>query len=392
MPGNGVDERVVICVESAQDTERIVNLLGSLNISGIGCSDYTAASDQITQGAAAIILSGSPTILRRSSDVLSVLHAQPAWSAIPIIFIVEESASAAMFLEDLPLGVTFLELPIRVNTLTSVTRIALNARRNQYMVRNLLQERERLVDQLRLEAKMKNEFLATLAHELRNPLAPVRTGLRILRISPPGQPVTQTLEMMDRQVCHLVRLIDDLLDISRITCGKLELRKQRVSLQTLLSDAVETSRPLIEAANHTLTVSAPDEPILLDVDPIRLAQVISNLLNNAAKYTPHGGYITLTARGTDDTVQIEVRDNGIGLSPDMLTKIFTMFSQVSSADSQSQNGLGIGLALARRLTEMHGGTVEAMSAGPGKGSSFTVTLPWSGKDRMTANQEHKASA
>ena len=260
------------------------------------------------------------------------------------------------------------------------------------MVRNLLQERERLVDQLRLEAKMKNEFLATLAHELRNPLAPVRTGLRILRISPPGQPVTQTLEMMDRQVFHLVRLIDELLDISRITCGKLELRKQRVSLQTLLSDAVETSRPLIEAANHTLTVSAPDEPILLDVDPIRLAQVISNLLNNAAKYTPHGGYITLTARGTDDTVQIEVRDNGIGLSPDMLTKIFTMFSQVSSADSQSQNGLGIGLALARRLTEMHGGTVEAMSAGPGKGSSFTVTLPWSGKDRMTANQEHKASA
>jgi signal transduction histidine kinase len=382
MPGNGLDERVIICVESAYDAERIVNLLASLDINGVSCPDYVAASDQVSQGAAAVILSGSPTILQRSSEILSVFHAQPAWSAIPIIFIVEESATAAMFLEDIPLGVTFLERPIRVNTLTSVARLALNARRNQYTVRNLLQERERLVDQLRAEAKMKNEFLATLAHELRNPLAPVRTGLRILRISPPGEPTTQILEMMDRQVCHLVRLIDDLLDISRITCGKLELRKQRVSLQSLLSDAVETSRPLIDAGNHTLTVSAPDESILLEVDPIRLAQVISNLLNNAAKYTPHGGNITLTARGTDDTVQIEVRDDGIGLSPEMLTKIFTMFSQVSSADLHSQGGLGIGLALARRLTEMHGGTVDAASAGPGKGSSFTVTLPCMTKGRV----------
>jgi signal transduction histidine kinase len=186
----------------------------------------------------------------------------------------------------------------------------------------------------------------------------------------------QALEMMERQVSHLVRLIDDLLDISRITCGKLEIRKQKVSLKSLLSDAVETSRPLIDAGKHTLTVIEPDKPITLEVDPTRLAQVISNLLNNAAKYTPNGGAITLTARSKEDTIQIEVKDTGIGLSPEMLSNIFVMFSQVAPMNTHSQGGLGIGLTLARRFTEMHDGTLEAASLGLGKGSSFTITLPY----------------
>jgi CheY-like chemotaxis protein len=185
--------------------------------------------------------------------------------------------------------------------------------------------------------------------------------------------------MMDRQVRHLVRLIDDLLDISRITRGKLELRKQKIPLTLLLSNAVESSKPLLDSGKHTLTISAPEGLITLDVDPIRLAQVISNLLNNAAKYTPSGGAITLTARHTNDTVQIEVKDTGIGLSPQMLTKVFDMFSQVEPSAARSQGGLGIGLTLARRLTEMHNGTVEASSPGPGQGSTFTVTLPYTEK-------------
>jgi CheY-like chemotaxis protein len=185
--------------------------------------------------------------------------------------------------------------------------------------------------------------------------------------------------MMDRQVRHLIRLIDDLLDISRITRGKLELRKQRVPLALLLSNAVESSKPLIDSGKHTLTISVPDEPINLDVDPVRLAQVISNILNNAAKYTPNGGAISLTARHEHDTVQIEVKDNGVGISPQMLTKVFDMFSQVEPSMTRSQGGLGIGLTLARRLTEMHNGTVEAASPGPGQGSTFTVTLPYAEK-------------
>lgn len=379
MVRHSLEERVLICVESAQDAARIVDLLGSLGIEGAPCAGYEQLCDHIERGAGAIILSEPPNILHADSRLLSILHTQPTWSAIPTIIISAESPRVDELSEELPLGTTLVERPVRIKTLTSIIRIALHARRNQYMVRDLLQERESLVELLRHEATIKNEFLATLAHELRNPLAPIRTGLQILRLSPTGKPNTQTLEMMERQVRHLIRLIDDLLDISRITRGKLELRKQRVPLALLLSNAVESSKPLIDSGRHTLTISAPDEPITLDVDPVRLAQVISNLLNNAAKYTPNGGAISLTARHQDGEIQIEVKDNGVGLSPQMLTKVFDMFSQVEPSMTRSQGGLGIGLTLARRLTEMHNGTVEAASPGPGQGSTFTVTLPYTEK-------------
>ena len=376
MPSGSLEERVLICVESAQDATRIVGLLGSLGIEGAPCASHSELCDQIERGTAAIIISEPPNISDSDSRLLSILRAQPPWSAIPIIIIPHESTDTEELSEALSFGATLVERPVQIKTLASITRIALHARRNQYTVRDLLHERETLVDLLRREAKLKNEFLATLAHELRNPLAPIRNGIQILRLSPASAPAMQTLEMMDRQIHHLVRLIDDLLDISRITRGKLELRKQKVPLTLLLSNAIESSRPSIESGKHSLTLSAPDEPITLDVDPVRLAQVISNLLNNAAKYTPNGGTITLTARHKDDTVRIEVKDTGIGLSPQMLTKVFDMFSQADPSMIRSHGGLGIGLTLARRLTEMHNGTVEASSPGLGQGSTFTVILPY----------------
>lgn len=375
MPRHSPEERVIIFVESTQDATRIVDLVSSLGIEGVPCADYSELCDQIEKGVAVIILSEVSVISDSGSRLASLLHAQSPWSTIPTILIPEDSASTDELAEDLRLGVTTLERPVHMRTLSTVIRIALEARRNQYIVRDLLRERGALIVQLRHEADMKNEFLATLAHELRNPLAPIRTGLEVLRRAPPGDPVTRTLDMMERQVTHLVRLIDDLLDVSRITRGKLELRKQKVPLSLLLSNAVESSRPLVDAGKHTLTISEPDEVITLNVDPTRIAQVVSNLLNNAAKYTPKGGTIALTARHKDDTIQIEVKDNGIGLSPEMLTKVFDMFSQVEPSMTRSQGGLGIGLTLARRLAEMHNGTVEALSAGPGCGSTFTVTLP-----------------
>ena len=370
-----VEERVLIRVSSSQDATRIGDLVKSMGVEGVACPDFTELYNHIEEGVAAIILSELPTTSDGASRFLSILHAQPPWSSIPTIIIPEDSASTDALAQELMLTVTTLERPIHMRTLSTVIRIALQARRNQYMVRDLLNERGDLVVQLRHEATMKNEFLATLAHELRNPLAPIRTGLQVLRRTPTGEPITRTLDMMERQLSHLIRLIDDLLDVSRITRGKLELRKQEVPLSVLLSNAVEASRPLIDAGRHTLTISVPDDPIMLTVDPTRIAQVVSNLLNNAAKYTPHGGVIALTARRKDDTVQIQVTDNGIGLSPQMLTKVFEMFSQVDPSITRSQGGLGIGLTLARRLTEMHNGSVEATSAGPGAGSTFTVTLP-----------------
>ncbi len=375
MPRVSPEERVIICVGSAQDAARIVDLVGSLGIEGVPCGDYSELCDQVEHGVAVIILSELPTISDGASRLFSILHTQPPWSTIPTIIIPDDSTSTDSLAEELLVSVTILERPIHMRTLSTVIRIALEARRNQYRVRDLLDERASLVIQLRQEAGMKNEFLATLAHELRNPLAPIRTGLQILRRTLTGDPVTRTLDMMERQVTHLVRLIDDLLDVARITRGKLELRKQKVPLSLLLSNAVESSRPWIDAGKHTLTVSEPNELITLNVDPTRIAQVISNLLNNAAKYTPSEGKIALTARHKDNTIQIEVKDNGIGLSQEMLVKVFDMFSQVEPSMTRSQGGLGIGLTLARRLTEMHNGRLEATSDGPGTGSTFTVILP-----------------
>jgi signal transduction histidine kinase/CheY-like chemotaxis protein len=242
-------------------------------------------------------------------------------------------------------------------------------------------ERVRLIQQLRDTDRRKDEFLATLAHELRNPLAPIRNGLHIMRLMAGDESaVAQARTMMERQLIQMVRLIDDLLDVSRITRGKLDLRKERVELAHVLSSAVETARPLIEAAGHELTVQSPDEPIFLDADPMRLAQVFANLLNNAAKYMDRGGHIWLTAelsRRPDLRPEaiVTVRDAGVGIPKEALPRIFEMFAQIDQSLEKSQGGLGIGLTLVKRLVEMHGGTVEAHSEGAGKGSRFIARLP-----------------
>lgn len=237
-------------------------------------------------------------------------------------------------------------------------------------------ERKRAEESLREADRRKDEFLATLAHELRNPLAPIRTGLDVLCSGVPGQEATtEVLEMMQRQVIHLVRLVDDLLDVSRITRGKIELRKERLDLAHVITQAMETSRPLIVASRHTLTATMPSEPAYVDGDPIRLAQVFSNLLNNAAKYTSEGGQIVVTvAVGASEAV-IRVSDSGLGIHPAMLPKVFDLFFQLDRSRGLARGGLGIGLTLVKQLVEMHGGTVEARSDGLNRGSEFLVRLP-----------------
>jgi signal transduction histidine kinase len=237
-------------------------------------------------------------------------------------------------------------------------------------------ENARLVQDLRDSDRRKDEFLATLAHELRNPLAPIRNAIEVLRMTGSLDPTTQTAhEMIDRQINQLVRLVDDLLDVSRITRGKLPLRKERVELAAAVRSAVETARPLIEAAGHEFTLILPPEPVFLDADLVRLAQVVANLLTNAAKYTDKGGHIRLTAEQQGDQIVLSVKDTGIGIAADHLPRVFDMFSQVASAIDRSQGGLGIGLSLVKGLVQMHGGTVDARSEGLGKGSEFVVRLP-----------------
>jgi PAS domain S-box-containing protein len=237
-------------------------------------------------------------------------------------------------------------------------------------------ENARLVRELKEADRRKDEFLAVLAHELRNPLAPVRNAIEILRSLPPPSPQLQwTHDVIDRQVRQLSRLVDDLLDVSRITSGKIELRKERVDLADAVRIALESSRPVIERGGHELTVRVTPEPVWLDADLARLAQVLSNLLNNAAKYTRPGGHIWVTAERRDGEALVSVRDNGLGIEPAMLARIFDMFTQAGSAGAHSQGGLGIGLTLVRRLVELHGGRVEARSEGIGRGSEFVVHLP-----------------
>ena len=229
--------------------------------------------------------------------------------------------------------------------------------------------------QLREANRRKDEFLATLAHELRNPLAPVRNAVQVLRLKGLAAELQWSTELIDRQVQAMSRLIDDLMDVSRINQGRIELRRLRVDLASILSDAVETSRPLIDEYGHELYVTMPEQKLMLDADPTRLAQAFMNLLNNAAKYMDRGGHIEVHARREGDEVLVTVADSGIGISPERLDSVFEMFSQVETALERSRGGLGIGLSLTQRLVEMHGGSVKARSAGLGRGSEFLVRLP-----------------
>jgi PAS domain S-box-containing protein len=237
-------------------------------------------------------------------------------------------------------------------------------------------ENAQLYAELRLADRRKDEFLATLAHELRNPLAPLRNALEILK-RPNVEPavIDQARGMMDRQVRQLVRLVDDLLDVSRIMQGKIELRKERIDLAVAVRHALETAQPAIAAAGHQLRCDLPPEPLILEADPIRIAQAISNLLHNSAKYTEPGGRITISAARENGEAVVRVRDTGVGIAPDMLPRIFDLFVQANRKQDRSQGGMGIGLTLVRSLAEIHGGRVSAQSEGPGRGSEFVLRLP-----------------
>ena len=236
--------------------------------------------------------------------------------------------------------------------------------------------RKAVEEALRDAARRKDEFLAVLAHELRNPLAPIRNSIEILGLTSRSDPATEQIrQTLERQVNHMVRLVDDLLEVSRITSGKIELRKEPLEIGAVLRSAVEASKPLMEAANHELVVTSAPVPLMVQGDPVRLAQVFANLLNNAAKYTDDGGRIDLTIETEGSWLVVSVRDNGIGIPPEQLPHVFDLFTQIDRHTARAQGGLGIGLTLVKSLVEMHAGSVEAHSEGHGTGSEFVVRLP-----------------
>jgi len=295
---------------------------------------------------------------------------------VPIIFVTAGNADRQRRFRGYEAGaVDFIHKPIEADILRSKAEVFFELYRQRQQIAAQRDELKAHSDALEEADRRKDEFLATLAHELRNPLAPLRHGLDLLCKNPDREDAASIREIMDRQLVHLVRLIDDLLDVARVSQGKIELRRERIQAADVIRSAVEASQPLMESAGHTLTVDAPPTPIWLDADLTRLAQVVGNLLNNAAKYTPEGGQIRLAVRAEGDDAVFTVSDNGLGIPEEMQSKIFQLFAQVENHTDRARGGLGIGLALVKQLVAIHDGAVSAESAGVGQGSMLTVRIP-----------------
>jgi len=303
-------------------------------------------------------------------DVCRSIKHDPSTAHIMILQVSATHVSEADRIEGLEGGADgYLTEPMEAEELLATVKALLRLYQRE-------EENRRLVDQLRDADRRKNEFLATLSHELRNPLYPIRAAVEIMRLKDDLDPDIQfSRDVIDQQVNHLARLIDDLLDVARITRDKIELRRGKLRLVDVLNGALASSRTVIEAHGHSPTVALPAESVWIDGDTVRLTQIFVNLLSNAAKYTPKGGNIWLSAHAENDKAIVSVKDDGIGIANDQLPHVFEMFYQVDGSLERSQAGLGIGLTLTRRLVELHGGTIEARSDGPGKGSEFLVTLP-----------------
>lgn len=295
---------------------------------------------------------------------------------IPIIFVTAGSADVTRRFRGYEAGaVDFIQKPIEADILRSKADVFFDLYDQR---RQIIAQRDKLAalaQALQAADRQKNEFLAVLGHELRNPIMALGGGLRLLERRE-GTPVAQEIrDGMGRHVRHLSRLIEDLLDIARIDQGKISLRKERLQLQEVIAFAVDANRHALDDAGHTLTLDIAPDPIWLDADHARIAQVVSNLLGNAAKYTPPGGHIRMTLEPADDWALIEVTDSGIGIPEEMQGRIFELFQQVKNLGGTAQDGLGIGLALVRQLVALHGGTIALKSSEPGKGSTFQLRLP-----------------
>ncbi len=370
------DLRILILTPVGRDAALAKQELDRNGLATRVCAGLDELRTQIAIGAGAVLIAEEALPGHSAGNCHAWLESEQAWSSLPIIVLLGRERT----LHNLPLlralerrpNVNFLERPVPRRSLISALRAAVESRRLQYSVRDALEELQTL-------NRKKDEFLATLSHELRNPLAPIRSAIYVLQNlgdDPKSrEKAHRLLSMLERQTDHLVRLVDDLLEVARITSGKIELKKSNVLLQDVIHQAVEMSAPHVKEAAHKLEVGLPVEPLVVTGDRVRLTQVLANLLNNSARYTPSGGRIAISLARDADEAAISVKDNGIGVSKEMLPRIFELFSQSPNDENHKHGGLGIGLALARSLVEMHGGSISARSDGSGQGSEFIVRLP-----------------
>lgn len=387
-----LDPRIVIYTPTGRDAHLTAGLLAQNHILSMICNSMAEVGTAVNDMTRILLIAEEALADRELQTLSSIVAKQPVWSDLPILLLTRygaDSPTVASAMNTLG-NVTLLERPVRPATLISSIRTAMKARirqhevgemvaeqaRNNVVLELIVKKREKAEAALREADRRKDEFLATLAHELRNPLAPILNSLHILQLSSVDNPSAQKVcEMMERQLGHLVRLVDDLMEVSRITRGKIDLQLEAVELFDVIRNSVDESRALIDSQQHSLSLSIPQESIFINGDPLRLSQIFTNLLNNAAKYMDRGGHIWITAKRTGHNVQVSVKDTGIGIPPEMLPHIFKMFTQVNRTSRQSQGGLGIGLTIVKTLTELHNGQIEVRSNGVGQGSEFIVTFP-----------------
>lgn len=372
------DERVLLVAPTRRDADVTCR---ALSVVGVSCTVCTSLADlvgHIDAGVGALMLTDRILADPHLDALLEALHRQPSWSSVPTVFLAQdrERAPTAQRGFDRLRNVTVLDRPASMRSVISAVEASLRGRRWQYQIRDQWVAQGRAEAQLRQADQRKDEFLATLAHELRNPLAPIANGLQVLkRTEDAMQRQPRVLDMMERQLGQLVKLIDELLDVSRIATGKVVLQRELTDMQSVIEQAVEACQPALSAANHTLRVELPPQALCVFGDASRLSQAVGNLLHNAIKYTPSRGLICISLQPTGQEAVVTVTDSGAGIPPDMVARVFDMFAQVDRTLDRSQGGLGIGLSLVRSLVALHGGSVTARSAGVDQGSSFEIRLP-----------------
>lgn len=372
-----IESRVLLHTPTGRDSQLAQRVLAADSIDSVVCHTVQDVLAELERGAGALVAQEETLTAPVLKQLGAWVASQPNWSDIPILVVTHQGADSPglqTVMETLR-NLTLLERPVRTRALISTVKSALNARMRQYQAREAEQR--------------KDEFLASLAHELRNPLAPIRTSMSVLSLMyPAASGVSKVCEVVERQITHLTRLVDDLLDVARITSGKIVLQREPVALSSVIAHAMEICAPLMEGRQQALDVSQPQQEVTLDGDAVRLVQSLANILGNAIKFTPSPGSISLAVDVHGDTVRFRVKDTGIGLEPDALGQIFEMFAQSSPVQARARGtgGLGIGLSLARRFVEMHGGTLTATSEGIGKGSEFIMTLPIVSRATPAASQ------
>jgi signal transduction histidine kinase/ActR/RegA family two-component response regulator len=357
-------------------------MCSKLVAAGLTCEVYATMKEvtaQVAAGVGAIVLTEEALTVEGTAELKRGLSGQPPWSDIPLIIL-----SGTLSFEAKPhsfegilhrTNVTIVDRPVRIRSLISATQSALRARERQYDVRDLM-------GQLEERIRERDRFLAVLGHELRNPLGAILLGSQMT--DDDGKLPGEQAQVIERQSRHLTRLVNDLLDLSRVAAGKIALKRQTVNLLELVSESVRTVAAAAERQHIALAVVMCEEPVIVHADPVRVDQIVTNILTNAIKYTPEGGHVTLEVTCDGHNANVRVTDDGVGIAPERIGGIFELFAQAENAIGRAQGGMGIGLALVRNLVELHEGTVEAKSDGVGKGSEFVVQLPMATAEQRAA--------